>query len=164
MAVSFPLHKVHDELRDLGSLDDDKAGWVLDSFFSDGQGDFDNKLGYPFEEDGHQGQLRQDGGSFEASDFWFLEDPQVFFSGAISSFGSWSEGAEFLVAWGAPDDFCDQAGMLFDGHMFNGAVVVDEARAVFGELSDFFILGLDALSLAGKGCSLRIGVEAVWSA
>lgn len=93
-----------------------------------------------------------------------MEDPQVFFSGAISSFGSWSEGAEFLVAWGAPDDFCDQAGMLFDGHMFNGAVVVDEARAVFGELSDFFILGLDALSLAGKGCSLRIGVEAVWSA
>jgi len=48
MTTSFPLHKVHNELRDLGSSDDDKAGWVLDSFFSDRQGDLDDKLGNPW--------------------------------------------------------------------------------------------------------------------
>jgi hypothetical protein len=100
MTTSFPLNKVKDKLWDLRSPDDDKAVRVFGSFFSHGESDFDNKLGYTFEEDRHQGQLTEDGGPFETSDFWFQEDLEVFFSGAIDSFGSGSEGSELLVARG----------------------------------------------------------------
>jgi len=48
MTPSLPLNEIKDELRDLRSRDDDKAGWVLDSFFSDRQGDLDDKLGNPW--------------------------------------------------------------------------------------------------------------------
>lgn len=34
MIASFPLNKVHNELRDLRSPNYDKAIWILDSFFS----------------------------------------------------------------------------------------------------------------------------------
>ncbi len=62
---------------------------------------------------------------------------------------------------GGPDDLGDEWGMLFDRHVFNEAVVVDEEGAALGVLSDFFVLGLDALFLAGKSCSLKFRVEAV---
>ena len=69
-----------------------------------------------------------------------------------------------MVAWGAPDDFGDESGMLFDGHMFNEAVVVDEERAGVGVFFEFLVWGWDALSLAGEGCSLKGRIEAVGSA
>jgi len=34
MTTSFSLNKVDDELRNLGSPDNDRAIWVFDSFFS----------------------------------------------------------------------------------------------------------------------------------
>ncbi len=74
MAVSFPLHKVHDELRDLRSPDDDKAVRVFDSFFSHGEGDLDDKLCDTFGEDCDQGQLSEDTCSFQSSDSWFVKD------------------------------------------------------------------------------------------
>jgi hypothetical protein len=86
MTTSFPLNKVDDELRDLGSPDNDKAIWVFDSFFSHGEGDLNDKLGDPFEEDRHQGQLTEDRAPFESSDLRFKEDIEVFFSGTIDSF------------------------------------------------------------------------------
>ncbi len=86
MTTSFPLNKVDDELRDLGSPDNDKAIWVFDSFFSHGEGDLDDKLGDPFEEDRHQGQLTEDRAPFESSESRFKEDIEVFFSGTIDSF------------------------------------------------------------------------------
>ena len=140
MTTSFPLNEVKDELRDFRSPDDDKAVRVFGSFFSHGESDFpachckaragrDNKLGYTFEEDRHQGQLTEDGGPFETSDFWFQEDLEVFFSGAIDSFGSGSEGSELLVARGTSDDFSDEPGVLFSGHMFDEAVVVHKVGA-----------------------------------
>ncbi len=53
MPTSFPLNKVDDELRDLGSPDNDKAVRVFNSFFSHGEGDLDNELSDPFKEDRH---------------------------------------------------------------------------------------------------------------
>lgn len=44
-----------------------------------------------------------------------------------------------MVAWGAPDDLGDQSGMLFDGHMFYEAVVVDEERAGVGVFFEFLV-------------------------
>ena len=86
MTTSFPLNKVDDELRDPGFPDNDKAIWVFDSFFSHGGGDLDDKLGDPFEEDRHQGQLTEDRAPFESSGSRFKEDIEVFFSGTIDSF------------------------------------------------------------------------------
>ena len=74
MTPSFPLNEVKYELRDLWSVDDDEAVRVFNSFSSHGESDFNNKLGDPFEEDGHEGQLTEDGGPFETSDFWFIKD------------------------------------------------------------------------------------------
>lgn len=84
--VSFPLDEVHDELGDFGTGDEDEAMGIKDSFFSDCEGDLDDKLGHSFEENSHQGKLSEDGGSFEASDSWFTEDIQVLFGGAVGSF------------------------------------------------------------------------------
>jgi hypothetical protein len=54
--------------------------------------------------------------------------------------------------------------MLFDRHMLNEAVVIDEERAAPGEFFQFLILGWNTLSLAGKGCSLEFWIETVGSA
>ena len=72
MTSSFPLNKVKDELRDIRSPDDDKPIWVFDSFLSHGEGDLDDEVGHSFKEDGHEGELSQNGGSFLSSDFWFV--------------------------------------------------------------------------------------------
>jgi hypothetical protein len=164
MTTSFPLNKVDDELGDFGSPDDDKAVRVFGSFFSYGGSDLDNELSDTFEEDRHQGQLSEDSRSFEASDSGFKEDFEVFFGGAIGSFGGGSERSELLVAWGSPDDFSDQEGMLFDRHMLNEAVVIDEEKAALRVGSEFFVLRWDTLSLAGKGRSLTLWIETVGSA
>ncbi len=68
---SFSLDKIHDELRDFGSSNDNKAMGVFDSFFSDSEGDFDNELGDPFKEDDHHGELCEDARSLYASYFGF---------------------------------------------------------------------------------------------
>ena len=44
MTPSLPLNEIKDELRDLRSLDGDKAARVFDSFFSHGEGDLDDEL------------------------------------------------------------------------------------------------------------------------
>jgi hypothetical protein len=117
-----------------------KPQGVSDSFLSHGESDLDNKLGDPCEEDCHQGQLSENSSSFKASDSGFKEDFEVFFGGAIGSFGAGSERSEFFVAWGSPDDFSDESGMLCDGHMFKEAVVVDEEGTSLGILFEFFVL------------------------
>ena len=68
MTISFPLNEVKDELRDYRSPDDDKAEGVFNSFFSHGESDFDDEPSDPSEEDGHEGQLTEDGRPFESSD------------------------------------------------------------------------------------------------
>jgi hypothetical protein len=60
VTASFSLNKVHDELGNFGSPDDDKAARVFDSFSSHSEGDLDNELGNAFEEDDHRGELGQD--------------------------------------------------------------------------------------------------------
>ena len=60
MSASFSLNKVHDELGDFGSPDDDKAARVFGSFFSHSEGNLDNELGNAFKEDDHHGELGQD--------------------------------------------------------------------------------------------------------
>ena len=45
-----------------------------------------------------------------------------------------------MVARGATDDFSNQSGILFDGHMFNEAVVIDKEGTGLGVLSEFFVL------------------------
>jgi len=140
MTISFPLNEVKDELRDFRSPDDDKAVGVFNSFFSHGESDSDNKLSDPSKEDGHEGQLTEDGRPFESSDSRFREDMEVFFSGTVGSFRSGTKGPEFLVARGTPDDFGDEPGMLCDGHMFNEAIVVDEEGTTIGIFSKFFVL------------------------
>jgi len=45
-----------------------------------------------------------------------------------------------LVARGTTDDFSNQSGMLFDGHMFNEAVVIDEERTALGVFPELLIL------------------------
>jgi len=126
MTISFPLNEVKDELRNFRSPDDDKAVGVFNSFFSHGESDFDNKVSGPFEEDGHEGQLTEDRSPFETSDSRFREDIEVFFSGTVGSFRSGTKGPEFLIARGSADDFGDESGMLFDGHMLNEPMVIDE--------------------------------------
>ena len=126
MTISFPLNEVKDELRDYRSPDNDKAVGVFNSFFSHGESDFDNKLSGPSEEDGHEGQLTEDRSPFETSDSRFREDMEVFFSGTVGSFRSGTKGPEFLIARGCADDFGDESGMLFNGHMLNEPMVIDE--------------------------------------
>ncbi len=46
---------------------------VFASVFSDGDGDLVDKLCDPIKEDRDQGELGQDGGSFEASHLWFAK-------------------------------------------------------------------------------------------
>jgi hypothetical protein len=60
--------------EDLRSSDDDEAIRVFDSFFSHGKSDLDDKLYNPLEEDSYQGELSQDGGSFQSLDSWFVKD------------------------------------------------------------------------------------------
>ena len=69
-----------------------------------------------------------------------------------------------MVTRGSPDDFGDEPGMLFDGHVFDEAVVVDEERAGLGVFSELHLLGGDTLSLTGEGCSLEMRIEAVGAA
>jgi hypothetical protein len=129
MTISFPLNEVKDELRDLRSPDDDKAVRVFNSFFSHGESDFDDEPSDPSKKDSHEGQLTEDGRPFETPDSGFRKDMEVFFSGTVGSFRSGTKGPEFLIARGSPDDFGDESGMLFDGHMFNEAMVIDEESA-----------------------------------
>jgi hypothetical protein len=102
MTTSFPLDKVKDKIWDFRSPDNNKAVKVFNSFFSHGESDSDNKLSDPSEEDGHEGQLTEDGRLFESSDSGVREDMEVFFSGAIGSFRSGTKGPEFLIARGFP--------------------------------------------------------------
>jgi len=129
---SLPLNEVKDEFRDLRSLDDDKAARVFGSFFSHGESDLDDEVCDPFEEDRDEGELAENGSSFQSSDPGFVKDLQILFSSAIQPFGSGSEGSEVLIAWSSSDDLCNESGMLFDGHIFNESVVIDEERAGLG--------------------------------
>ncbi len=58
---------------DLWAPNYDEVVWVFDSFFSYSEGDLDDELSNSFEEDCHQGELSENSGSFEASDFWFIK-------------------------------------------------------------------------------------------
>jgi len=133
MTTSFPPNKVKDKLWDFRSLDDDKAVRVFNSFLPYSEGDLNNKLSDPFEEDRHEGQLTKDGSTFETSHPWFVESLQIIFGRTVQSFGGRSERSEFLVARGAADDFSDEPGMLFNRQMCDEAMVVDEERAGLGE-------------------------------
>ena len=132
MTPSLPLNEVKDEFRDLRSLDGDKAARVFGSFFSHGESNFDDKPSDSFKEDRDQGKLSKDTGSFQSSDFWFVKDQQILFSGAIQPFGSRAKRSEFLVARGSPYDFSNQPGMLLDGHMLDESVVIDEEGTGMG--------------------------------
>jgi hypothetical protein len=46
-----------------------------------------------------------------------------------------------LVARSARDDFSNQPEILFDGHMFNETVVIDEEKTVLGIFPELLILG-----------------------
>ena len=129
MTPSFPLNKVKDELWDFRSPDDDKAVRVFNSFLSYSEGDLNNELRDPFEEDRHEGQLTKDGGTFETSQPWFVESLQIIFGRTVQSFGGRSERSDFLVARGTSDNFGDEPGMLFNRHVLNKAMVIDKERA-----------------------------------
>ncbi len=109
ISASFSLDKIHDELWDFRSPNEDEARGVFDSFFSDSEGDFDNELDDPSEKDGHEGELSEDSGSVSSSNSWFIKALQIIFSCAIQSFGSRSKGSELLVARGPTDDFGDES-------------------------------------------------------
>jgi hypothetical protein len=132
LTPSLPLNEVKNEFRDLRSLDDDKAARVFNSFFSHGESDLDDEVCDPFEEDSDEGELADNGSSFQSPDSGFVKDLKIFFSCAIQPFGSRSKGSEFLVAWGATDDLGNQSGILFDGHMLNESVVIDEEGTGIG--------------------------------
>ena len=112
MTTSLPLNEVKDEFRDIRSLDDDEAVRVLNSFLSHGESDLDDEVCDPFEEDRDEGELAEDGGSFQSPDPRFIEDFQILFGGAVQPFGSRAKGSEFLVARGSTDHFSNQPGML----------------------------------------------------
>ena len=141
MTTSLPLNEVKDEFRDLRSLDDDKAARVFDSFLSHGESDLYDEVCDPFEEDRDEGELAENGGSFQSPDFGFVKDLQILFSSAIQPFGSGTKRSEFLVARGATDNLSNQSGMLLDGHMLNESVVIDEERTALGVFSELLILG-----------------------
>jgi hypothetical protein len=134
MTSSFPLNKVKDELRDFRSPDDDKAVRVFDSFFSHGERDLDDEACDPFEEDRDEGELAENGGSFQSSDLGFVKDLQILFGSAVQPFGSGAERSEGLIARGPTDDLSNQSGILFGGHMLDEAVVIDEERTGIGVL------------------------------
>ena len=134
MPPSFPLNEVKDEFGDLRPPDEDKAARVFDSFFSHGESDLDDETSDPFKEDRDEGELAENGGSLQSSDFGFMEDLQILFGSAIQPFRSRSKGSEGLESWGAPDDFSNESGILFDRHMFDEAVVIDKEGTKIGEL------------------------------
>ena len=74
MPPSLPLNEVKNEFRDLRSLDDDKAARVFNSFFSHGESDLDDEVCDPFEEDRDEGELAENGGSFQSPDSRFVKD------------------------------------------------------------------------------------------
>ena len=74
MSPSLPLNEVKNEFRDLRSLDDDKAARVFNSFFSQGESDFDDEVCDSFEEDSDEGELAENGGSFQSPDSRFVKD------------------------------------------------------------------------------------------
>ena len=74
MTISFPLNEVKDELRNFRSPDDDKAVGVFNSFFSHGESDLDDEVCDPFEEDRDEGELAENGGSFQSPDSGFVKD------------------------------------------------------------------------------------------
>jgi len=129
MTSSFPLNKVKDELRDFRSPDDDKAVRVFGSFFSHGERDLDDEACDPFEKDRDEGELAENGSSFQSSELGFVKDLQVLFGSAVQPFGSGPEGSEGLVARGSTDHLSNQSGILFDGHMLDESVVIDEEGA-----------------------------------
>jgi hypothetical protein len=86
ISASFSLDKIHDELWDFRSPNEDEARGVFDSFFSDSEGDFYNEIGDAFKKDNHHGELCQDACPLYASDLGFTECFKIFFGGAISSF------------------------------------------------------------------------------
>jgi len=132
MTSSFPLNKVKDEFRDFRSSDDDKAVRVFGSFFSHGERDLDDEACDPFYKDRDEGELAENGNSFQSSELGFAKDLQVLFGSAVQPFGSGAERSEGLVARGSTDHFSDQPGMLFDGHMLDESVVIDEERTGLG--------------------------------
>ena len=85
---SLPLNEAKDEFGDLRSLGNDKAARVFDSFLSHSEGDFDDEMSDAFKENRDKGELAENGGSFQASDFWFVEDLQLLFNSAIQPFRS----------------------------------------------------------------------------
>ena len=132
MTPSLPLNEVKDELRDIRSPDDDKAIRVFGSFFSHGESDLDDEVCDPFEEDRDEGELAENGSSFQSSDPGFVKDFQILFSSAIQPFGSGPEGSEVLVARGSTDDLSNQSVVFFDGHMLDESVVIDEEGTGIG--------------------------------
>ena len=131
-APSLPLNEVKDELGDLRSLDGDKAVRFFDSFFPHGESDLDDEACDPFEKDRDEGELAENGSSFQSSELGFVKDLQVLFGSAVQPFGSGAERSEGLVARGSTDHFSNQPGVLFDGHMLDESVVIDEERTGLG--------------------------------
>ena len=86
MPPSLSLNEVKDELRDLRSLDSDKTARVFDSFFPHGESDLDDEMSDPFEEDRDEGELADNGGSFQSSEFRFVKGLKILFSSAVKSF------------------------------------------------------------------------------
>ena len=81
ISASFSLDKIHDELWDFRSPNEDEARGVFDSFFPDSEGDFDNELGDAFKKDNHHGELCQDACPLYASDLGFTECFKIFGKG-----------------------------------------------------------------------------------
>ena len=93
MTPSLPLNEVKDEFGDLRSLDNDKALRVLNSFLSHSESHLDDKVSDPFEEDRDEGELAENGSSFQSSNLRFIEDLQILFSSAVQPFGSRAKGS-----------------------------------------------------------------------
>jgi len=141
MTPSFPLNKVKDELRDFRSPDDDKAVRVFGSFFSHGESDLDDEACDPFEKDRDEGELAENGNSFQSSDPGFVKDLKIFSISAVQPFGSGAKGSKVFVARGTTDDLGNQPGTLFDGHMLDESVVIDEERTALGVFFELVLLG-----------------------
>ena len=84
------MNKIEDERRYHRSWNEEIIGrfLVTKNFLSQRQGYPDDESANPFQQDGNDGQLRNNGRMSEAPDFRLVKDAKIFFGSCIGSFGS----------------------------------------------------------------------------
>jgi len=135
------LDEVVDKRWDFWRWDKNTLGWgfvVLD-FLSESQGDLDDEASDSFYQNHYYSSLGNYTRTFQPSDFRLSKDTKVILGRGIHPLRSRPKSLELSIPIGAPDNFCNKAWKLSEGHMFGEAMVVDPVGAVLCIFNDPWI-------------------------